>query len=102
MTESLQKTGYDKQEIPVLKVALLGIATLVFIGVVAVMGRSLFILSKEQTYDRKVLSAPAPYLDDLRAAEAERLTSYGVVDADKGIYHMPIDAAMKKLASKAK
>ena len=36
-------------------------------------------------------------LAELRSAEAEMLTSYGVVNAEKGIYRMPIDQAVQMM-----
>lgn len=36
-------------------------------------------------------------LEELRSAEAEMLTSYGVVNAEKGIYRMPIDQAIQMM-----
>lgn len=36
-------------------------------------------------------------LAELRSAKAEMLTSYGVVNAEKGIYRMPIEQAIQKM-----
>lgn len=36
-------------------------------------------------------------LAEVRSAEAEMLTSYGVVNAGKGIYRVPIDQAIQKM-----
>ena len=36
-------------------------------------------------------------LAELRSAEAEMLASYGVVNAEKGIYRMPIEQAIQKM-----
>ena len=36
-------------------------------------------------------------LAELRSAEKEMLTSYGVVNAEKGIYRVPIDQAIQRM-----
>ena len=43
---------------------------------------------------------PAQDLKDFRAQEAARLNSYGLVDKDKGIVHIPIDRAMDLIAQR--
>ena len=59
--------------------------------------------------DRRLLvTPPAPELQidsagdlaSFRAAEDARLQSYGWVDRDKGIVHIPIDRAMQELVQK--
>ncbi|MBN9681500.1 MULTISPECIES: hypothetical protein [unclassified Corallococcus] len=37
--------------------------------------------------------------DELKARQRERLDGYGWVDADAGVIHQPIDAAMRQLLS---
>jgi hypothetical protein len=40
-------------------------------------------------------STPVTDLGDMREAERRALTSYGWVDREKGVLHMPIDVAMR-------
>jgi hypothetical protein len=40
-------------------------------------------------------------LDEWRAAKRKRLGSYGWVDRDKGLVHIPIDKAMEQVVSQA-
>jgi hypothetical protein len=44
--------------------------------------------------------APEKRLHDYRTAEFNRLNSYGWVDHDRKIVHIPIDEAMKKIVEK--
>ncbi len=44
----------------------------------------------------------SPELVALRAHEVEQLTTYGYVDKDKQIVHIPIDIAMQKVVEDAK
>lgn len=38
-------------------------------------------------------------INELRAEDQERLSSFGVVDEEQGVYHIPIDSAIKIMAS---
>lgn len=44
--------------------------------------------------------AASQYYDiqDLRQNEQETLSSFGLIDADKGVYHIPIDSAISLIA----
>ncbi|MCC6328931.1 MAG: hypothetical protein IT174_10475 [Acidobacteria bacterium] len=58
--------------------------------------------------DRKTPASAAPQLlvvpetdiDQLRRTEEQKLRTYGWVDKDKGIIHIPIDQAMKMIAER--
>ncbi len=102
MADLQHPTAYEKRDIPVVKVAWYGLAGIVFLVVISLLGRSFFILSKERAYYHQVMQAPAPYLQQVQEAAADQLNSYGIVDAEKGIYRIPIESAMEKLATEAK
>ena len=44
---------------------------------------------------------PMEILAEVRAAEREKLTTYGWVDEEKGIVRIPIEEAMRKLIEEA-
>jgi hypothetical protein len=48
------------------------------------------------------VAGAGPELAKLRAEEEKRLGSYGFVDKDKQIVHIPIDVAMQKVIEEAK
>jgi hypothetical protein len=48
------------------------------------------------------VSAKATELSELRTVETERLGTYGYVDKEKGIVHIPIEVAMQKVVEDAK
>ncbi|WP_373047093.1 hypothetical protein [Vulgatibacter sp.] len=52
------------------------------------------------TYEQ-VLSRPSEELQALRARESEWLSTYGVVDKEKGLYRTPIDEGMKRFLQEA-
>lgn len=53
-------------------------------------------------YGDNTLKANSEKLSALRLHEKQILTTYGVVDAEKGIYRVPIDVAMKNYLHKSK
>lgn len=102
MSDLAHPSGYEKRDIPVGKIAGYALAGIILLAVIGILGRSFFILTKERAYQRQVLEAPAPYLEELQSAAEHRLNSYGVIDAEKEIYHIPIEKAMQQLASEAR
>jgi hypothetical protein len=50
----------------------------------------------------RILSAPSPELQQLRAMEENHLTTYGYVGKDKQVAHLPITEGMKKVIEEAK
>ncbi|HYV51483.1 MAG TPA: hypothetical protein VE910_06230 [Dongiaceae bacterium] len=72
-----------------------GVATLVVLAIMLVWLRSYFFLVRNETIQKIYLSAPNPKIDELHAHEQQVLHSYGWVDRQKGIVHIPIDQAME-------
>lgn len=48
------------------------------------------------------VAGPSPEMLKLRAEEDKRLGSYGFVDKEKQIVHIPVDVAMQKVVEEAK
>lgn len=63
---------------------------------------SYFEVSRNNEIYRKVLSVQNVKLRELRAQEAAQLNSYGWVDQQKGVAHIPIDRAMELMAKEAR
>ena len=87
--------------------AAIGIAALAAIALIVIAPLVLHATYGSADSDRRLLvTPPTPRLqtdpqDDLmrfRAAEEARLESYGWVDRDKGIVHIPIVQAMRNVA----
>ena len=71
-----------------------GVVTVVILVVLVVWARSYFFLVRNEFVQRNYLSAPNPKIDEQHAREQQVLSSYGWVDRQKGIVHIPIDQAM--------
>jgi len=96
-----ENAGYEKKD-----------ANLKFIFGVTIVGVILIVASvaflseyfqytKDAIIYEVVLSPESKKLRDLRAREDEILNSYGVIDANKGTYRIPIDRAMELVANEA-
>lgn len=96
-----ESTGYEKSDVNVSYLIKLAISLVVVIVIVVVLLNEFFVVSREEIFDQVVLSPQSKALRELRAHEDEVLGSYGVVDAKKGVYRIPIDRAMKLVADEA-
>jgi hypothetical protein len=93
--------GYEKRDVNVLKVALFGIAGVIMLVVLIVLMLDFFTSSREKLVYESVLKPESITLRELRARETQELESYGVIDAAKGIYRIPIKRAMELMADEA-
>ncbi len=93
--------GYEKTDVNLGKLLLIGGISLAFIVVSVVFLTSFFIVSKEELFLEAVLKPKAPAIVNLNAAENEALSSYALLDAGKRRYRIPIDRAMELLAAEA-
>jgi len=94
-------TGYDKSEASVKKIIFWGAVSVTVFVIAAIWIVDFFTAVKEEVTYQEVLSPVSKELRDLRARETEALTSYKLLDPDKGTYRIPIDRAMKLMADEA-
>ena len=73
----------------------------VFFGTIAGLS-SVFSHYTDNHVRERILSAPSPELQQLRAMEENNLTTYGYVGKDKQVAHLPIAEGMKKVIEEAK
>lgn len=93
--------GYEKKDANA-RAIIIGLVVGVLIIVVALIGLDqLYVLTREEVVKENVLSQVDPRLRELHASETRILTSYGVIDKDKGIYRVPIDRAMELMVEEA-
>src|SRR5262245_5091917 len=72
-----------------------GVVTVVILAIMLVWLRGYFFMVRNETVQRVYLSAPNPKIEEQHAREQQVLSSYGWVDRQKGIVHIPIDQAME-------
>ncbi len=92
---------YETSDVNIRNVFVTAFVILVVVVLVIVVMNEMFISSKEEQIYQSVLSVESPELRDLHAREASTLNSYKILDAEKGVYQIPIERAMKLEAEEA-
>jgi len=87
--------GYEKSDVNVKKLTIVGIAIIAFIAVSLIMLNEYFLIEKEAVVYEEVLKKPSISLEELRAKEDKVLTSYLLVDSTKEVYSIPLDKALE-------
>jgi hypothetical protein len=96
-----ENEGYETRDVNVGKVIAYGVGAIIVLVILIVFALDFFASTREEIIYEAVLKPESALLRDLRARETEELNSYGVLDAQKGIYRIPIDRAMKLMAEEA-
>jgi hypothetical protein len=99
--DEIENTGYEKQDVNLTKVFFFGILGVVILTVIVLFALDYFTAAKEEAVYEAVLKPQSAPLRELRAREEEELNSYAVLDAQKGIYRIPIERAMELMANEA-
>jgi len=71
------------------------VAIVLLIVVFIVMLRGYFVLNYEKDVTEEIINNPPQELNEILEKDKKLLSSYSVLDADKGIYQIPIDRAME-------
>lgn len=93
--------GYEKRDVNVKTLVLLGLAAIVVIIIVIVVVSDYFTATKEKLVFQMVHSPKSAELRELRARESEVLNSYDLLNEEAGRYRIPIDRAMELMADEA-
>lgn len=96
-----KNAGYEKSDVNLAMITGAGIVTIVIIVALLIFVNEYFIYFKEQVVQETVLAPQAVEIRDLRAKEAQALHSYKVLDAENGVYRIPIDRAMELMAQES-
>jgi hypothetical protein len=93
--------GYEKRDINIFMVIGLSVLSVVLLIVILVFLIDYFVESKEQMIYEAQLQPESADLNSLLIAEEEILTSYKVLDIERGIYQIPVNRAMELLVKEA-
>jgi hypothetical protein len=101
-------TAYEREDLRLMIIGVLAIATFAFLVAIPLVLRGAYHQTLADVDRRQAVMPPAPRLQvdprsdlqEFRADEEARLTSYGWVDRGKGIVHIPIARAMDEIAAK--
>lgn len=94
-------TGYEKRDVSAVKLLVLGSLGLILVTVILVFLYEYFTAASGRMVDEMVLKPQSVALRELRAREIEELNSYKLLDAEKGIYRIPVNRAMELMADEA-
>lgn len=92
---------HEKTDVDVKSITLITIVSVVILIISLVLIEDVFVLWVENDKSEYVYSVESAKLQEVRAAELEKLSSYGVVDSAKSVYRVPIDHAMQIVAEEA-
>ena len=92
--------GYEKKDVNVSKIVGYALVSIIILIAILVFLNEFFIFQVEGIKMERD-SVVSTELRDLSAAEEETLNSYKVLNAEKNIYQIPIDRAMKMIADEA-
>jgi len=92
-----QSSGYEKKDVNVPVIIAVSIVSIAVIVVMIVVLIDFFKIQKENAIYDSVLSHESKELVELRTKEFETLNNYKLLDAEKGVYQIPIKRAMQLL-----
>ena len=95
----MSSSGYEKKDINLTKVILVGAVIVLFIVVSLIVLNEYFTAEKESMIEEVVLKPESISLKELRHVEDSLLSSYGYSDSTKTAYRIPIERAMELTAS---
>ena len=102
MTTSDNKSaGYEKRDVNIFMVIGLSVLLITLLIIILVLLTDYFVESKEQMIYEAQLQPDSVDLKSLLASEQEELTSFKILDTERGIYQIPIDRAMELLVKEA-
>ena len=90
--------GYEKKDVKVSKIIAYTVVLVILFVTILIFLNEYFLYSSEEVYYENVLAPQSAQLQEVRAREHELLTQYKVIDAQKGIYQIPIERAMQLIA----
>jgi hypothetical protein len=94
------KSGYEKKDVNLKFVIGISLLSIVIFVVIIVFLTDYFITEESKIVYETQLQPESVNLKDLLAEEEEILTTYKILDAEKGIYRIPIERAITLLAEK--
>ncbi len=93
---------YEDQEPKNPLIAFLLIISCIFVVAVCALLSWIFIVARDNEYNRKINQATYTDLQNYRKAEDTVLGGYQYVDKDKGVVRIPVERAMQLMAEEAK
>jgi hypothetical protein len=93
--------GYEKRDVNIMMVIGLSVFLVALLVVILIFLMDYFVDAKEQMVYEVQLQPESVELQSLETADKEALSTYKILDAEQGIYRIPIERAMELLAKEA-
>ena len=101
-TNDTAKPGYESEDASTTKIIIVGIISALLLIVILIALKQYFQAATEKQVYEAVLKPESVALRELRVKENETLNSYKIIDAQNGVYQIPIDSAMQILARESR
>jgi hypothetical protein len=95
------EAGYETHDARLKPIIIIGVVSIILLVFSLYLVNALFVATKERLVQEMVLAPQSVTMRELRARENEILNSYRVIDAERGIYQIPVDRAMELIANEA-
>ena len=99
--DNKNNAGYEKRDVNIVMVIGLSVFLVSLLIVILVFLIDYFVDAKEQMIYEAQLQPGSVDLKSLLASEQAELNSYKILDADRGVYRIPIDLAMELVVKEA-
>jgi len=93
MVHSVEK-GVMEDDLDIKTITFWSFATVLFMLALILGGYQIYKYWGFQSRNQQAINTEYKDLSQKRAADANRLSSYGVINPDSGYYHIPIEAAI--------
>jgi hypothetical protein len=100
-TSKKNTASYEKRDVNIFMVIGLSVILVALLIVILIFLIDYFVETKEQMIYEAQLQPESVDLKSLLDAEQEELTSFKILDAERGVYRIPIDRAMELLVKEA-
>jgi len=94
----IQNNGYEKKDVNVRFVIGISLVFIIVFVFILVLLSDYFIATKSEITYETQLQPVSVTLKEILTEEEEILTTYKILDAEKGVYRIPIDQAIKLLS----
>jgi len=102
MINPTDSQGYNVEEISLKRITLIMTVSIILIAIFFVISREYFLSTTEDMMYEMVLKPESNKLIETRTVEAEKLTTFKLIDKDLKIYQIPVDDAKSILVKEYK
>lgn len=90
--------GYEKKDINPWTIIIYSVVGIAILAGMVILVYDIYLSAKEEIYYEAVLQPESKDLINIRAVEDSLLNNYQVIDAEKDIYRIPVEEAMRIIA----